>query len=196
MNSEQLSLYFFEFSTICYGFLKFTVLKKETKHCTEAPGKIWCLAMQSLAELGAGEARRPKSGGCSRRRRGNRGGRASGSRKLPQRGFGWGGDGRRRLAGEEEWAAEALLGGGGALVMGSGRGRAYELQGGARKLTTAEEVRIGVDNRDRHRSGGRRRRRSARAPRAEEDGSAGRQPDDVSSLQREKCLSPEAHSYL
>ena len=54
--------------------------------------------------------------------------------------------------------------------MGSGRGRAYELQGGARKLTTAEEVGTGVDDRDRRRSGGRRRRRSARAPRAEEDG--------------------------
>ena len=109
MNSEQLSLYFSEFSTICYEFLKFTVLKKkETKHCTEAPGKIWSLAMQSLAGLGAGEAHQPKSDGFSRRRRGNRGGRARGSRKLPQGGFGWGRDGQRRLAGEEEWAAEAL----------------------------------------------------------------------------------------
>ena len=78
------------------------------KHCTEAPGKIWGLAMQSLAGLGAGEARRPKSGGFSHRRRGNRGGRARGSRKLPQGGFGWGGDGRRRLAGEEEGTAAAL----------------------------------------------------------------------------------------
>ena len=40
------------------------------KHCTEAPGKIWGLAMQSLAGLGAGEARRLKSGGFSRLRRG------------------------------------------------------------------------------------------------------------------------------
>ena len=31
MNSEQLSLYFSEFSTICYEFLKFTVLKKKKK---------------------------------------------------------------------------------------------------------------------------------------------------------------------
>jgi len=54
--------------------------------------------------------------------------------------------------------------------MGSGHGRAYELQGGARKLTTAEEVGTGVDDRDQRWSGGRRRRRSARAPRVEEDG--------------------------
>jgi hypothetical protein len=54
-------------------------------------------------------------------------------------------------------------------VIGSGRGWAYELQGGVRKLTTAEEVGIG----------GRRRRRSERAPRAEEDGGAFRQPGGI-----------------
>ena len=91
--------------------------------CTEAPRKIWGLAMQSLAGLGAGEAHQLKSGGFSRRRRGNRGGRARGSRKLPQGGFGWGGDGRRRLAGEEQGAAELVPGVGGAPVRGSGRGR-------------------------------------------------------------------------
>ena len=94
------------------------------KHCTEAPGKIWGLAMESLARIAAREARRPKSGGCSHRRRGNRGGRARGSRKLHQGDFGWGGDGRRRLAGEEDEAATVVLGDGGAPVMGSGRGRA------------------------------------------------------------------------
>ena len=50
-TQKQLSLYFSEFSMICYGFLKFTVLKKETKHCTEAPGKILGLSMESLAGL-------------------------------------------------------------------------------------------------------------------------------------------------
>ena len=113
---------------ICYGFLKFTVLKtkkeKEMKHCTEALGKIWGLAIQSLAGLGAGEARRPKSGGFSHWRRGNRGGRARGSHKIPHGGFGWGGDGRRRLAGEEQGAAELVLCAGSAPVRGSGCGRA------------------------------------------------------------------------
>ena len=37
MNSEQLSLYFFEFSTICYGFLKFTVLKKKKRNIAQRP---------------------------------------------------------------------------------------------------------------------------------------------------------------
>ena len=37
MNSEQLSLYFSEFSTICYGFLKFNVLKKKKQNIAQRP---------------------------------------------------------------------------------------------------------------------------------------------------------------
>jgi hypothetical protein len=42
-NSEELSLYFSEFSTICYEFLKFTVLKKKKQN----------IAQRSLERFGA-----------------------------------------------------------------------------------------------------------------------------------------------
>ena len=37
MNSEQLSLYFSEFSMIFYGFLKFTVLEKKKRNIPQRP---------------------------------------------------------------------------------------------------------------------------------------------------------------
>jgi hypothetical protein len=59
MNLEQLSLYFSEFSTICYRFLKFTILKIKIKRNETFHRGLWKdlrLANRSLAGLGAGEA--------------------------------------------------------------------------------------------------------------------------------------------
>ena len=54
MNSEQLSLYFSEFSTICYGFLKFTILKKKKQNIARRPlerfGALQCSPWPDLEQ--------------------------------------------------------------------------------------------------------------------------------------------------
>ena len=96
--TEQLSLHFYDFSTIFKRIYKFAVFQNKRKRnelCSWAPGMIWGLANMPLAGFEQGRwLGRPESGDSGHRRRGGSAGIARGRRALPLGGLGRGWDGR------------------------------------------------------------------------------------------------------